>query len=215
MSRCGCFKLLFIWKFILSSSPQDHLFFLCHMLTVLGLDRARQKCPSELCLQGQLLLVQSDRRSPLSSTGWKPESQLCNLSLRYSSCWLSFFGKWRDHFAHWCVLWNYCLHTDLTACLGNVITDIPVSWKMAEMICKNGRSLKSLNMSCAFSLLWLFHWFMLLTWKMKIFVSLTPVLCHLWGTGRVEASCWMCCCILLVTVCRILLMQYLACSCLK
>uniref|UniRef100_A0A8C8BHA6 Sphingolipid transporter 3 (putative) n=1 Tax=Otus sunia TaxID=257818 RepID=A0A8C8BHA6_9STRI len=62
ISRC-CFKVLIIWKFILRCSPQEYLFFLCHMLTVLGLDRARQKCPSELCLHAQLLLVQPDRRS--------------------------------------------------------------------------------------------------------------------------------------------------------
>lgn len=128
-SRCRrhcCFKVLFIWKFILRSSPQEYLFFLCDMSTVVGLDRARQKCPSELGLQAQLLLVQPTRRSPLSSTGWKPESQLCNLSgredsslpLRHSSCWLSFFGKWRDCFARWCVLWNYCPDTDLAVCMG-------------------------------------------------------------------------------------------------
>uniref|UniRef100_A0A8C0IDM4 Sphingolipid transporter 3 (putative) n=1 Tax=Bubo bubo TaxID=30461 RepID=A0A8C0IDM4_BUBBB len=48
------------------SESSEYLFFLCHMLTVLGLDRARRKCPSELCLHAQLLLVQPDRRFPLS-----------------------------------------------------------------------------------------------------------------------------------------------------
>lgn len=123
---CCCFKILFIWKFIFRSSPQVHLFFLCHMLTVLGLDRARQKCLSVLCLKTQLLLVQPDRRFPLFSTGWKLESQLCNLSGREdsclsprdSSCWLSFSGKRRDHFAHWRVLGNYWPHTDLAVCMG-------------------------------------------------------------------------------------------------
>lgn len=40
-------------------------------------------------------------------------------------------------------LGNYCPRPDLAVCMGSIKTNIPVSWRMAEIRCKSERYLKS------------------------------------------------------------------------
>lgn len=179
-SCCSCSKVLFIWKFIFRSSPQEYLFFPRDMLTVLGLDRARQKCPSEPFLQAQPLLSQpgdpprpqlGENRSPAGAICLAERTVLSHRELPpagplfLANEEIALLLAVYNEIIALALIWLYAQESK--------ITDIPVSWKMAGIIHKNGRYLRSWSMSCAFSLLWLFCWFMLAAWKTKMFVSPT------------------------------------------
>uniref|UniRef100_A0A8D0FKX1 Sphingolipid transporter 3 (putative) n=1 Tax=Strix occidentalis caurina TaxID=311401 RepID=A0A8D0FKX1_STROC len=121
-------------SFTLRCSPQEYLFFLCHVLTVLGLDRARQKCLSELCLHAQLLLVQPDRRSPLSWVKSRVSAVSCSWQRRQPALTerfllLALFFLASEETTLLIGVYYETLALSLMGLYGwgNIITDIPVS----------------------------------------------------------------------------------------